>query len=108
MPRLTTPTTAMIRRASHLPETSPMRQAARAELAAIRAACPTVAALYAALRCGERHARRLLAESACPLPHLRKALFELAAIPEESWWNDGERDAFDAAVQRHARTGTEG
>ena len=36
MPRLTTPTTAMIRRASHLPQTSPMRQAARAELAAIR------------------------------------------------------------------------
>lgn len=43
-----------------------------------------------------------------PEPHLRKALRELAAIPEESWWNDGERDAFDAAVQRHARTGTEG
>ena len=66
MPRLTTPTTAMIRRASHLPQTSPMRQAARAELAAIRAACPTVAALCAALRCGERHARRLLASYDLP------------------------------------------
>ena len=66
MPRLTTPTTAMIRRASHLPATSPIRQAARDELAAIRAACPTVAALCAALRCGERHARRLLASYDLP------------------------------------------
>lgn len=50
-----------------------------------------------------------------PEPHLRKALRELASIPEESWWNDDERKAFAATMKRAdapdpprpSRTGTD-
>ncbi len=66
MPRLTTPTTTLIRRSSHLPATSPIRLAARDELARLRAACPTSAALCAELRCSPRHARRMLADYGLP------------------------------------------
>lgn len=66
MPRLTTPTTTLIRRASHLPAGDPIRAACHAELARLRAACPTSAALCAEMRCSPRHARRMLADYGLP------------------------------------------